>query len=133
MTTAMLPARRKREVDFNQIDSRPTRLNCDGFLHYPRFEAMTAKQLIFHHEAHAKIVAGIDTLVRAVRVTLGPKARTVVLERGFGAPTIINSGVLVAKEIELPDRFENMGVQMVKEVASRTSDVAGDGTTTAML
>ena len=94
---------------------------------------MAAKQLVFHAQAHAKILAGIDTLARAVRVTLGPKARTVVLERGFGAPTIINSGVLVAKEIELPDRFENMGVQMVREVASKTSDVAGDGTTTAML
>ncbi len=94
---------------------------------------MAAKQLIFRDAAHAKIVAGIDTLVRAVRVTLGPKARTVMLERGYGAPTIINSGVLVAKEVELADRFENMGAQMVKEVASKTSDVAGDGTTTAML
>jgi chaperonin GroEL len=94
---------------------------------------MTAKQLIFHSDAHAKIVAGIDTLVNAVRVTLGPKARTVMLEKSFGAPTIINSGVLVAKEIELADHFENMGVQMVREVASKTSDVAGDGTTTAML
>ena len=94
---------------------------------------MAAKQLVFHDEAHAKILAGINSLAQAVRVTLGPKARTVVLERAFGAPTIINSGVAVAREIELPDRFENMGVQMVREVASKTSDVAGDGTTTAMV
>ena len=94
---------------------------------------MAAKQLVFHSEAHAKILAGINTLVQAVRVTLGPKARTVVLERAFGAPTIINSGVVVAREIELEDRFENMGAQMVKEVASKTADVAGDGTTTAMI
>ncbi|MBI4206360.1 MAG: chaperonin GroEL [Betaproteobacteria bacterium] len=94
---------------------------------------MPAKQLIFHQEAHAKILAGINTLAQAVRVTLGPKARTVVLERAFGAPTIINSGVAVAREIELPDRFENLGVQMVREVASKTSDIAGDGTTTAMV
>ena len=94
---------------------------------------MTAKQLLFHNEAHAKILAGIDTLAQAVRVTLGPKARTVVLERPFGAPAIINSGVVVARELELRDPFENMGVQMVREVASKTSDVAGDGTTTAMV
>ena len=94
---------------------------------------MSAKRLLFHDEAHAKILAGMNTLTNAVRATLGPKARTVVLERSFGAPTIINSGVLVAKEIELEDPFENMGAQMVKEVASKTSDVAGDGTTTATL
>jgi chaperonin GroEL len=94
---------------------------------------MAAKQLLFHEAAHAKILAGITTLTNAVRVTLGPKARTVVLEKSFGPPTIINSGVVVAKEIELEDRFENMGAQMVKEVASKTSDVAGDGTTTATL
>ena len=94
---------------------------------------MAAKQLIFHEEAHAKIMAGVRILANAVRGTLGPKARTVVLERSFGAPIVINSGVAVAKEIELEDRFENMGAQMVKEVASKTSDVAGDGTTTATL
>jgi len=94
---------------------------------------MTAKQLIFHDQAHARIMAGIDTLVRAVRVTLGPKARTVVLQRAYGAPIVINSGVVIAREIELADHFENMGVQMVKEVATKTSDVAGDGTTTAMV
>ena len=92
---------------------------------------MAAKQIIFHHQAHAKILAGMNALAEAVRITLGPKARTVMLEREYGAPTIINSGVAVAKEIELEDRFENMGAQMVKEVASRTSDIAGDGTSTA--
>ena len=94
---------------------------------------MTAKQIIFHEQVWGKMRAGIDALVGAVRVTLGPKARTVLLDRAYGAPTIINSGVLVAKEIELPDRLENMCAQMVREVASKTSDVAGDGTTTAML
>jgi chaperonin GroEL len=94
---------------------------------------MSAKQIIFHESAHAKIMAGVRILANAVRGTLGPKARTVVLERSFGAPIVINSGVVVAKEIELEDRFENMGAQMVKEVASKTSDVAGDGTTTATL
>ena len=94
---------------------------------------MSAKQLIFHDDVRARILAGIETLVQAVRVTLGPKARTVVLERAYGAPTIINSGVVVAKEIELADPFENMGAQMLREVAAKTSDVAGDGTTTAMV
>ena len=94
---------------------------------------MTAKQIIFHENAHAKIMAGVRILADAIRGTLGPKARTVVLEKSFGAPVIINSGVAVAREIELEDRFENMGAQMVKEVASKTSDVAGDGTTTATL
>ena len=94
---------------------------------------MSAKQILFHDDAHARILAGMGILAHAVRATLGPKARTVVLERSFGAPTIINSGVVVAKEVELPDPFENMGAQMAKEVASKTSDVAGDGTTTATL
>jgi chaperonin GroEL len=94
---------------------------------------MSAKQILFHKDAHDKILAGMGVLANAVRVTLGPKARTVVLERPYGAPAIINSGVVVAKEIELEDRFENMGAQMVREVATRTSDVAGDGTTTAMV
>jgi len=92
---------------------------------------MAAKQVIFRQEAHEKILAGMNILARAVRGTLGPKARTVVLERAYGAPTIINSGVVVAKEIELKDHFENMGAQIVREVASKTSDVAGDGTSTA--
>jgi chaperonin GroEL len=94
---------------------------------------MTAKQVIFREDAHAKIVRGVAVLANAVKVTLGPKARTVMLERAYGAPTIINSGVIVAKEIELKDRFENLGVQMVREVAAKTSEVAGDGTTTAMV
>jgi len=94
---------------------------------------MTAKQILFHKDAHDKILAGMAQLANAVRVTLGPKARTVVLEKSYGAPSIINSGVVVAKEIELPDPFENMGAQMVREVATKTSDVAGDGTTTAMV
>jgi chaperonin GroEL len=94
---------------------------------------MTAKELLFGESAHARLVRGMNILADAVRVTLGPKARTVVLEKSWGAPTVINSGVVVAKEIELSDRFENMGAQMVREVAAKTSEVAGDGTTTATL
>ena len=94
---------------------------------------MSAKQILFGESAHARLVRGMNTLADAVRVTLGPKARTVVLEKSWGAPTVINSGVVVAKEIELADRFENMGAQMVREVAAKTSEVAGDGTTTATL
>ncbi len=92
---------------------------------------MAAKEVKFHDSARARIVAGVNILADAVKVTLGPKGRNVVLERSFGAPTITKDGVSVAKEIELKDKFENMGAQMVKEVASKTSDVAGDGTTTA--
>src|SRR5882724_10804969 len=92
---------------------------------------MAAKDVKFHDSARARIVAGVNILADAVKVTLGPKGRNVVLERSFGAPTITKDGVSVAKEIELKDKFENMGAQMVKEVASKTSDVAGDGTTTA--
>jgi chaperonin GroEL len=92
---------------------------------------MAAKDVKFHDHARHKIVAGVNVLADAVKVTLGPKGRNVVLERSFGAPTVTKDGVSVAKEIELKDRFENMGAQMVKEVASKTSDVAGDGTTTA--
>jgi chaperonin GroEL len=94
---------------------------------------MPAKQILFGEAAHAKLVKGMNILADAVRVTLGPKARTVVLEKSWGAPVVINSGVIVAKEIELEDRFENMGAQMVREVAAKTSEVAGDGTTTATL
>ena len=94
---------------------------------------MSAKEILFAEPAHDKLVRGMNILTDAVRVTLGPKARTVVLERSFGAPTVINSGVVVAKEIELEDPFENMGAQMVREVAAKTSEVAGDGTTTATL
>jgi len=92
---------------------------------------MPAKQLEFNTEARARLKRGVDQLAEAVKVTLGPKGRNVVLERSFGAPTITKDGVSVAKEIELKDKFENMGAQMVREVASKTSDVAGDGTTTA--
>ena len=92
---------------------------------------MSAKQLLFHEEARARMRRGIDALADAVKVTLGPRGRTVILEREYGAPQIVNSGVLVAKAIELEDRFENMGAQMLREVASRTSEKAGDGTTTA--
>jgi len=92
---------------------------------------MPAKDVRFHESARHKLLAGVNILADAVKVTLGPKGRNVVLERSFGAPTVPKDGVSVAKEIELKDKFENMGAQMVKEVASKTSDVAGDGTTTA--
>ncbi|MDD5454775.1 MAG: chaperonin GroEL [Candidatus Ratteibacteria bacterium] len=90
-----------------------------------------AKQLIFNEEARKSILRGVDKLAEAVKVTLGPKGRNVVLEKKFGSPTITKDGVTVAKEIELEDPYENMGAQLVKEVASKTSDIAGDGTTTA--
>ena len=92
---------------------------------------MTAKDVQFGNEVRQKMVSGVNTLANAVRVTLGPKGRNVVLDRSFGGPQITKDGVTVAKEIELKDKFENMGAQMVKEVASKTNDVAGDGTTTA--
>ena len=94
---------------------------------------MPAKQLIFHEAARDKIRRGVDILADAVKVTLGPRGRTVILERDFGAPQVVNSGVLVAKSVELEDRFENMGAQLLREVASRTSEKAGDGTTTAIV
>src|SRR5512136_2300037 len=92
---------------------------------------MSAKQVRFSVDARDRMLHGIDILAHAVRVTLGPKGRNVVLDKSFGAPRITKDGVTVAKEIELDPRFENMGAQMVREVASRTSDKAGDGTTTA--
>jgi chaperonin GroEL len=92
---------------------------------------MAAKEVRFSDDARQKMFAGVNILANAVRVTLGPKGRNVVLDKSFGAPTVTKDGVSVAKEIELDDKFENMGAQMVKEVASQTSDVAGDGTTTA--
>ncbi|WFP74851.1 chaperonin GroEL [Mesorhizobium sp. WSM4906] len=92
---------------------------------------MAAKEVKFHTEARDKMLRGVDILADAVKVTLGPKGRNVVIEKSFGAPRITKDGVTVAKEIELVDKFENMGAQMVREVASKTSDVAGDGTTTA--
>ena len=94
---------------------------------------MAAKQLAFDEDARNAIKHGVDALADAVKVTLGPKGRNVVIDKKFGAPTITKDGVTVAKEIELEDPNENMGAQMVKEVASKTSDVAGDGTTTATI
>lgn len=90
-----------------------------------------AKQILFHEDAREKLRAGVDKLANAVKVTLGPKGRNVVLDKGFGAPIITNDGVTIAKEIELADKVENMGVELVKQVAERTNDAAGDGTTTA--
>src|SRR5215216_4177782 len=92
---------------------------------------MASKDVIFGGDARARMVEGVNILANAVKVTLGPKGRNVVLERSFGAPTVTKDGVSVAKEIELKDKLQNMGAQMVKEVASKTSDIAGDGTTTA--
>ena len=91
----------------------------------------TPKEVRFADDARQRMMKGVNVLANAVKVTLGPKGRNVVLEKAFGAPTVTKDGVSVAKEIELEDKFENMGVQMVKEVASQTSDAAGDGTTTA--
>src|SRR5438046_4435809 len=92
---------------------------------------MAAKEIVFGTSARQHIAYGLNVLANAVKVTLGPRGRNVVIEKSWGAPTITKDGVTVAKEIELEDRFANLGAQMVKEVASKTSDVAGDGTTTA--
>src|SRR5512147_2648822 len=92
---------------------------------------MASKELLFSVDARAKLKKGVDQLAEAVKVTLGPKGRNVVIDKKFGSPTITKDGVTVAKEIELADPIENMGAQMVKEVATKTSDLAGDGTTTA--
>ena len=92
---------------------------------------MAAKEVNFGEDARQRMLKGVNLLANAVKSTLGPKGRNVVLDKSFGAPTVTKDGVSVAKEIELQDKFENMGAQMVKEVASQTSDVAGDGTTTA--
>src|ERR1700752_249156 len=94
---------------------------------------MAAKDVKFGADAREKLLRGVDILADAVQVTLGPKGRNVVIDKSFGAPRITKDGVTVAKEIELADKFENMGAQMVREVASKTNDVAGDGTTTATL
>ena len=90
-----------------------------------------AKEILYDQKAREALLKGVNALANAVRVTLGPKGRNVILDKSFGSPTITKDGVTVAKEIELEDKFENMGAQMVREVASKTSDVAGDGTTTA--
>src|SRR3974390_3693369 len=94
---------------------------------------MAAKEVKFSGDARDRMLRGVDILANAVKVTLGPKGRNVVVDKSFGAPRITKDGVTVAKEIELPDKFENMGAQMVREVASKTSDQAGDGTTTATI
>ena len=92
---------------------------------------MAAKEVKFGSDARTRMLEGVDILANAVKVTLGPKGRNVVLEKSFGAPRITKDGVTVAKDIELKDKFQNMGAQMVREVASKANDVAGDGTTTA--
>src|SRR6266849_4832490 len=94
---------------------------------------MAAKQIKYREEARQKILKGVKSLAAAVKVTLGPKGRNVIIDRSYGAPHITKDGVTVAKEIELEDRHENMGAQMVKEVANKTADKAGDGTTTATI
>ena len=94
---------------------------------------MAAKQITYNEKAREALKRGVDALANAVKVTLGPKGRNVILDKGYGAPTITNDGVTIAKEIELPDKIENMGAEIVKEVATKTNDVAGDGTTTATL
>src|SRR3989338_5183215 len=92
-----------------------------------------AKQVIFSDEAREALKRGVDKVAAAVRITLGPKGRNVVIDKGYGAPTITNDGVTIAKEISLPDKIENMGAEIVKEVASKTNESAGDGTTTAVI
>src|SRR5689334_15027665 len=92
---------------------------------------MPAKEILYNENARNRIASGLDALANVVKVTLGPRGRNVCLDKSWGAPTVTKDGVTVAKEIQLEDKFENMGAQMVKEVASKTSDVAGDGTTTA--
>ncbi|MBU1207544.1 MAG: chaperonin GroEL, partial [Proteobacteria bacterium] len=94
---------------------------------------MAAKEIRYDQKARESMLKGVNTLADAVKVTLGPKGRNVILDKSFGSPTVTKDGVTVAKEIELEDKFENMGAQMVKEVASKTSDIAGDGTTTATI
>src|SRR3979490_1752587 len=94
---------------------------------------MPAKQLIYSEEARRALKRGIDALADAVKITLGPKGRNVVLDKKFGPPTITNDGVTIAKEIELEDPFENMGAQLLKEAATKTNDIAGDGTTTSVV
>src|SRR6202161_809571 len=92
---------------------------------------MAAKELVFNEEARRALERGVNALADAVKVSLGPRGRNVVLEKKFGSPTVINDGVTIAKEIEVENRFENMGAQLIREVSSKTNDTAGDGTTTA--
>jgi chaperonin GroEL len=125
-------ARKPRE-DASLLSGRADdRLDDECFQKYLKgINAMSAKEVKFSVDARDRMLRGIDTLAHAVRVTLGPKGRNVVLDKSYGAPRITKDGVTVAKEIELDDKFENMGAQMVRDVASKTSDIAGDGTTTA--
>src|ERR1700754_4584010 len=90
-----------------------------------------AKRIIFDEQVKKSLKVGVDAVANAVKVTLGPRGRNVILDRGFGGPTITNDGVSIAKEISLKDKFENMGAEIVKEVANKTNEIAGDGTTTA--
>ena len=121
---------RRRRSDHHQGlgHSRQDRLSRHS---HRRLTTMAAKELLFNVDARAKLKRGVDQLAEAVKVTLGPKGRNVVIDKKFGSPTVTKDGVTVAKEIELADPIENMGAQMVKEVATKTSDLAGDGTTTA--
>src|SRR5262249_38057669 len=99
--------------------------------HHNKGTTMAAKEIVFSQSARNEIAHGLNTLANAVKVTLGPRGRNVVIEKSWGSPTVTKDGVTVAKEVELEDKLANMGAQMVKEVASKTSDIAGDGTTTA--
>lgn len=94
---------------------------------------MACKQIVFSDDARKSLKAGVDAMADAVKVTLGPKGRNVVLDKKFGPPQVCSDGVTIAKEIELPDQFENMGAQILKEAASKTNDIAGDGTTTSVV
>src|SRR6476661_1733011 len=98
-----------------------------------RQNQMAAKQLVYEDQARASLLAGVEKLARAVKCTLGPRGRNAVIDKGWGSPNVTKDGVTVAEEIELQDPYENMGAQLVKEAASKTSDVAGDGTTTATI
>src|SRR5690625_3303003 len=110
---------------------RASRIQVPFLIYFFEAKKMAAKQVRFGEEGRKQLLNGVNTLANAVKVTLGPKGRNVVLEKSFGAPTITKDGVSVAKEIELSDKLENLGAQIVKEAASKTSDIAGDGTTTA--
>src|SRR3982751_3092728 len=92
-----------------------------------------AKQILFNEEARKKLKAGVDKVADAVKITVGPRGRNVVFDKGYGAPTITNDGVSIAKEITLSDKFENMGAEIMKEVAEKTNEIAGDGTTTSVI
>src|SRR5580704_4616075 len=123
--------RQKSKVRLFHPSSVICRPSSDPCIPIRRKEIMAAKDVKFSGDARERMLRGVETLANAVKVTLGPKGRNVVLDKSFGAPRITKDGVTVAKEIELEDKFENMGAQMVREVAQKTNDLAGDGTTTA--